>query len=54
MTIRKDKKDEILLRAENVLYYNNLLIRQCDSWLSEEEGNRNMEKRIRERKSKLK
>ena len=46
-------KDDILKRAENLLYYNILLIEQCDSWLSAEEGNRNMEKRIREQKTKI-
>jgi hypothetical protein len=46
-------KDDILKRAENLLYYNKLLIEQCDSWLSAEEGNRNMEKRIREQKTKI-
>ena len=44
-----DKKKEILYHAERVLHYNDLLIKQCDSWLSEEEGVKNMEKRIRER-----
>jgi len=46
-------KDDLLKRAENLLYYNNLLIEQCDSWLSAEEGNRNMEKRIREKKTRI-
>jgi len=46
-------KEEVLERAERVLYYNNLLIEQCDGWLSAEEGNRNMEKRIREQKTKI-
>lgn len=50
MNIENNIKNDILKRAENVLYYNNLLIEQCDSWLSAEEGNRNMEKSIRERK----
>jgi len=45
----KNINDDILFRAEKLLYYNNLLIKQCDSWLSEEEGNKNMEKRIKER-----
>jgi len=49
----KIKRDDILFRAEKMLYYNNLLIKQCDSWLSAEEGNRNMEKRIREKKTKI-
>jgi hypothetical protein len=52
MEIKKDKKEEILFRAEKMLYYNDLLIKQCDSWLSAEEGNRNMEKRIMERRKK--
>jgi hypothetical protein len=27
--------------TQKLLYYRNLLIEQCDSWLSEEEGRRN-------------
>jgi len=42
-------KDDILRSAEKLLYFNNLLIEQCDSWLPVEEGNRNMEKRISEK-----
>jgi len=49
MDIKSDKKKEILFHAEKLLHYNDLLIKQCDSWLSEEEGAKNMEKRIRER-----
>ena len=49
---REDMRDEILKQAEKLLYYNELLIEQCDSWLSAEEGNRNMEKRIAERRKK--
>ncbi len=49
----KIKKD-ILERAERTLHYTNLLIAQCDSWLSAEEGNRNMEQRILERLKKEK
>jgi hypothetical protein len=52
MNTEKKLKDDILKRAENLLYYNNLLIEQCDSWLPAEEGNRNMEKRIREKNEK--
>ena len=48
MNTEKDMKDDILRRADKLLYYNNLLIEQCESWLSVEEGNRNMEKRISE------
>jgi len=52
MDVKNDKKDEILFHAEKLLHYNGLLIAQCDSWLSAEEGMRNMEKRIKERKRK--
>ena len=45
-------KDDILKRAEKLLYFNNLLIEQCESWLPVEEGNRNMEKRISEKMKK--
>jgi len=48
-TENDSKKEEILFRASKLLHYNNLLITQCDSWLSEEEGMKNMEKRIREK-----
>jgi len=54
MDTEKNIKDDILLRAEKVLDYNNRLIKQCDSWLSAEEGNRNMEKQIEvRRKNKI-
>jgi len=49
MRTEKDKKAEILFRAGKLMYYNELLIRQCDSWLSEEEGNKNMMRAIMER-----
>ncbi|MDR0232114.1 MAG: hypothetical protein LBI82_08355 [Dysgonamonadaceae bacterium] len=48
----KNKIDGILHTAKKVHHYNELLIVQCDRWLSEEEGNRNMEKKIRERRGK--
>jgi len=54
MNISKNKMDEIRSRAEVLLYYNNLLIEQCDSWLSEEEGMKNMEMKIAERRKKEK
>ena len=50
MNTAKIIEDDIIKRAEILLYYNNLLIEQCDSWLPAEEGNRNMEKRIREKR----
>lgn len=52
MDTEKKRKKDILFKAKKLLYYNNLLIEQCDSWLSAEEGNKNIEKRILERKKK--
>ena len=49
-TIDKRKKNTILDQAEKCLYYNELLIEQCDNWLSVEEGNANMLKAIREKR----
>ena len=49
----KNKKDEILASAWKMQHYNDLLIAQCDSWLSEEEGAKNMEKRIVEKAKKM-
>ena len=46
-----DMKDEIMLSAQKLLHYNNLLIRQCDTWLPEKEGNRNMMRKIMEREN---
>ena len=43
-------RDNILKRVEKLLCYNTLLIKQCDSWLSAEEGNRNMEMQITEKR----
>jgi len=45
-------RETILLRAERLLHYNNLLIDQCNSWLSAKEGNLNMEKRIVDKRRK--
>jgi len=47
-----DIRNSILKLAEKLLYYNTLLIEQCDSWLPAEEGNRYMEKCIAERRKK--
>jgi len=49
MDTEREKKEGILFRAEKLLHYNDLLIKQCDTWLSEEEGMKNMGKRIMER-----
>ena len=54
MQTDKKTKEEILLRAEKMLYYNELLIKQCDRWLSAEEGNQNMERDILEKHKKKK
>jgi hypothetical protein len=50
----KEQKDDIIFHAERLLHYNNLLIKQCDSWLPAEEGNRNMETQIMERRKQEK
>ena len=45
MDEKKEKtkeQNEILALAENTKYYNDLLIEQCDSWLTEEEGLKNL------------
>ena len=49
MNTEKNIKEEILVYAMIMQHYNDLLIAQCDSWLSAEEGMKNMEMRIRER-----
>ena len=43
---KSKRKERILFRAEKLMFYNNLLIEQCDSWLSAEEGNKIMMKKI--------
>jgi hypothetical protein len=53
MDVNQTQKDKILFRAEKLLHYNELLIKQCDSWLSAEEGNRNMLKQIEERNARM-
>jgi len=47
--INEKKKQDILFHAERLLYYNELLISQCDNWLSAEEGNKNMMRDIEEK-----
>jgi hypothetical protein len=41
------KKQDIIDSAKRTLHYSNLLIEQCDSWLSAEEGNKAQMKKIR-------
>ena len=45
---------DIISAAEKLLYNNELLIKQCDSWLSAEEGNHNMMRAIEERRRREK
>ena len=40
--IKTKEQEEILSLAENAKNYCDLLINQCDSWLSEEEGLKNL------------
>jgi len=44
-----EKMNELLYHTYRCLYFNDLIIKQSDTWLSEEEGMKNMERRIRER-----
>ena len=44
--------DDIRYHARRLAHYNELLIKQCDSWLSAEEGNANMMRAIEERRRK--
>jgi signal transduction histidine kinase len=39
-------QNNLLFSAKKLHHYNELLITQCNNWLPEEEGNKNMEKRI--------
>ena len=48
----KDIDDDIRYRAKKCLYYNELLIEQCDGWLTAEEGNANMMKAFEAKRKK--
>ena len=50
--IDEKNKDEILYHAQKTLYYNELLIQQCDGWLTAEEGNRNVLKAFEEKRKR--
>jgi len=52
MEISQEKKEIILRNAEILQWKTLLLIEACDGWLPAEEGNRNMEKRILEKRKK--
>ena len=54
MDIDDEKMKKMLYHAYGCLLFNEMLVEQCDSWLSAEEGNRNMEAQIMERKRKRK
>jgi hypothetical protein len=46
MKIIDNLEGKTLLNAKKLHHYNELLIAQCNSWLPEEVGNKNMEKQI--------
>ena len=50
MEISQTKKEKILRNAEILMLKTELLIETCEGWLPAEEGNKNMERNIRERK----
>ena len=52
MEKQEEISKEIQYHAQRCLYYNELLIQQCDSWLSAEEGNKNMIRALEERDRK--
>ena len=54
MDIKDEKIKKMLYHAYGCMLFNEMLIAQCDGWLSVEEGNRNMEAFINERKKKKK
>ena len=49
---KDDTKGEILYHASKCMYFNDLLIQQCNSWLPAKEANRKMEAHIIERKKR--
>ena len=50
MEISETKREKLRRNAEILQLKTELLIESCTGWLSAEEGNKNMEKRILERK----
>jgi UDP-N-acetylglucosamine:LPS N-acetylglucosamine transferase len=46
------KEEEARFYAQKLLYNKDLMVEQYNSWLSEEEGMKNMEKQIKEKKKK--
>jgi len=53
MNTIKHLHPDISVRAKKIEHYTNLLLLQCNSWLSEEEGMKNIEKKLK-RKKRLK
>jgi hypothetical protein len=49
MSAEEAIQKEIISLAQQTLYQAQLLIKQCDRWLPEEEGRKNLEKRFRQR-----
>ena len=47
MDTEQNIKENIIRRAEILLHYNNLLIEQCDNWLTEEESHAVEKKNIK-------
>jgi hypothetical protein len=52
MNCSENIRNDIIATAEHAIHYTELLIAQCENWLSEEEGCRNMERQIMERHKK--
>ena len=51
MNTEEVNQEAIRSLAQEVMLKTNLLIETCDSWLSEEEGRKNMKKRFAERRA---
>jgi hypothetical protein len=47
---REQTINRLLYRVNRCIFLNEMLIQQCDTWLSPEEGNRNMMKAIEQRR----
>jgi hypothetical protein len=54
MAKKKILKDETIALAKRVIARTELLINQCNNWLPEDEGIRNVEKQIMKRKKTVK
>ena len=52
MEISQEKKEQILHNAEILQWKTQWLLETCEGWLTAEEGNRNIERRIMERRRK--